>query len=219
MLNVLNFPVWFLNYLLTFITYLLHAYMLTYLHKLRSLVWHMSCTCLLTNRPCCIFLFTIPVIKTSILNFYYILVENHYRQAIPLAIVQADTLATAKQPPNADKTNATVNGTQGNSTEKNRENSLLHKSIGLQDASPLATPSKAVWRVDQQSLPNFDSSSNQEATDQKEITAEETKNEAESYEGLNFEMLTWFHLFSCLWFYFTNSPIYWQNKWVVFAKQ
>lgn len=74
-------------------------------------------------------------------------VPNHSRQAIPLAIVQADTLAAAKQPSNEDASNSTTNVTSPQNKASSKEHSLLHKSISLQDASSVASASKGVWRI------------------------------------------------------------------------
>eukprot|EP00112_Aurelia_sp_Birch-Aquarium-sp1_P019420 Seg48.11 transcript_id=Seg48.11/GoldUCD/mRNA.D3Y31 product="Protein RMD5 A" protein_id=Seg48.11/GoldUCD/D3Y31 len=76
------------------------------------------------------------------------------RQAIPLALVQADTLASAKHPPNTDKANGTTNGTALANNNTNN-NTILHKLINLYNPSVSANIPQAVWRVDHQTNSNY----------------------------------------------------------------
>ena len=119
-------------------------------------------------------------------SLFHILIPGHYRQAIPLAVVQADTLAIAKQPSNTDKSNSTANGTLPavNKTEKVQQHSLLLNSINLPEGSAVSNPSQAIWRIDHQySKPG--SSNDQGAVYQVEKgeQADDTSNCEDSSEG------------------------------------
>ena len=130
----------------------------------------------------------------TLIKFYHIsnntliLVQSHYRQAIPLALVQADTLAIAKQPSNTNKSNATTNNTSSpsNATEKNQERSPLVKVTNLQGAPLASSPSQAVWRFDHLSYSNYGPSDDQGTVvqDQKSEEASEMNNcDDDSSEG------------------------------------
>ena len=102
--------------------------------------------------------------------------------------MQADTLAIAKQPSNADKLNSTTNGTSDDAKVKNKEHSLVHNGISLQEVSPMPGSPQAVWRVDHKVLPNNDISNAQTATSQISENAD-ADNSEDAFDGKNYHMI------------------------------